>query len=412
MRAGSSRGSRTWPGEPSIVLNGPSGVGGTLEFKTAAPSGVKASLALALNNTKVLDGSDVKVGLTASSGMSLFLPVAPPAPVSVTGDLDLGINLSKSNPAGVLVIGSDALGAKLAIGELGVALRLKNSEPRMAVFVRQAKATIKPTDAFLKLILGEGITFDFAVEAEADKAGQLRLTNGTGLRASLPLPTLADRSLQAATHQHRSRSDRQQLPASPGRAVRDRSASNSVPSRHRSIGWGSCSISTSPTRRDRSAFAFKPPNGIGLVLDAGIIKGGGYLGVDADGYAGVLELKMLAVGVKAIAILNTKSEAGFSLLLLIFGQFPAIQLSFGFTLTGVGGLIGVQHTASPTALSQGIGNGSLDAVLFPENPVGDAPRIINTLRTCFRSSAAASSSARCWSSAGARRASSRCGSAC
>ena len=131
------------------------------------------------------------------------------------------------------------------------------------------------------------------------------------------------------------------------------------------------------------AFAFKPPNGIGLSLDAGIVKGGGYLAVDQNGYAGVLELKMLAVDVKAIALLNTHSEAGFSLLLLIFGQFPAIQLSFGFTLTGIGGLIGVQHTASPPALSQALSAGQLDAVLFPDNPVANAPQIINTLRTMF-----------------------------
>ncbi len=131
------------------------------------------------------------------------------------------------------------------------------------------------------------------------------------------------------------------------------------------------------------AFAFKPPNGIGLSLDAGIVKGGGYLAVDQHGYAGVLELKMLAVDVKAIALLDTHSDAGFSLLLLIFGQFPAIQLSFGFTLTGIGGLIGVQHTASPPALSQALSAGQLDAVLFPDNPVANAPQIVNTLRTMF-----------------------------
>jgi len=122
------------------------------------------------------------------------------------------------------------------------------------------------------------------------------------------------------------------------------------------------------------AFEFKPPNGIGLSLDAGIVKGGGFLGVDENGYAGILELKMLVVDVKAIALLNTHSEAGFSLLLLIFGQFPAIQLSFGFTLTGVGGLIGVQHTASRPALSNALSAGQLDAVLFPDNPVANAPQ--------------------------------------
>ena len=122
---------------------------------------------------------------------------------------------------------------------------------------------------------------------------------------------------------------------------------------------------------------------------------------------------MLAVDVKAIALLNTHSEAGFSLLLLIFGQFPAIQLSFGFTLTGVGGLIGVQHTASPPALSQALGAGQLDAVLFPgESGRQRAADHQHAARRCFRSRAAASSSGRCWSSGGARRASSPCASAC
>src|SRR5207248_917281 len=51
--------------------------------------------------------------------------------------------------------------------------------------------------------------------------------------------------------------------------------------------------------------------------------------------------------------------------------------------TGVGGLIGVQHTASPPALSQALSAGQLDAVLFPDNPVQNAPQIINTLRTIF-----------------------------
>ncbi|MBY0237138.1 MAG: hypothetical protein K2W93_19325, partial [Burkholderiaceae bacterium] len=82
--------------------------------------------------------------------------------------------------------------------------------------------------------------------------------------------------------------------------------------------------------------------------------------------------------------LNTKvPDAGWSLLLLIFGNFPSIQLSFGFTLTGLGGLIGLQHTTSTDALAKGLASGALDAILFPANPVGDAPQIINTLRTLF-----------------------------
>ena len=40
------------------------------------------------------------------------------------------------------------------------------------------------------MILGDGISVALDVVAEADKAGTLRFVNGTGLRVSLPVPTL------------------------------------------------------------------------------------------------------------------------------------------------------------------------------------------------------------------------------
>lgn len=369
-------------GKPVWTLPAPAGLGATLEFDIGASNAIKAALDLQLKRNAPLDGNSFQIDLSAKAGVSLLLPVAPPGPARVSGDFDVGISVSRASAAGALVIGSDALGATLAIGELGIALKLANGEPRLGFFARKGKATLKPSDGFLKLILGDGIALDFAVEAEADRFGQLRLTNGTGLKASLPVPTLPTGpfKLQGITFG---------LEPDAGSFLKlkiELSASFGV-----ELGPFQASVDRLGVLLELNiddaarplAFAFKLPNGIGLALDAGIVKGGGYLAVDEQGYAGTLELKMLAVGVKAIAILNTRSEAGFSLLLLIFGQFPAIQLSFGFTLTGVGGLIGVQHTASPTALSQGIGNGSLDAVLFPANPVGDAPRIINTLRTLF-----------------------------
>jgi len=133
---------------------------------------------------------------------------------------------------------------------------------------------------------------------------------------------------------------------------------------------------------------FKPPNGIGLVLDAGIVKGGGYLFLDPDKgeYAGALELKFMVVGIKAIGILTTKmpdGSSGWALLLMIFGQFPPIQLGFGFVLTGIGGMIGLQHSTSIEGLQASLASGVLDDILFPSDPVAEAPRIINRLRTVF-----------------------------
>jgi hypothetical protein len=353
-----------------------------IKFKTDAPTGLETKLDLKLNQAQALGNSGFSIGLSASSAASIFLPVLPLGPVQAAGDFVLSISLARIKDA--LTIGSDALGVKLFIDELGAALNLKNGAPNLAFFARRGKATLKPNDDFLKLILGEGISLDFTVEAEADQFGKLRLKNGTGLKASLPVPTLPtgpfelqliNLGLDPVNGDFRHLTV--ELSASFGVELGPFQASIDKLGMLLNL-----NIVNNPPSL---TFDFKPPNGIGLSLDAGIVKGGGYLNIDIPRgeYAGTLDLNMLAVGVKAIAILSTKTDAGFSLLLLIYGQFPAIQLSFGFTLTGIGGLIGVQHTASPTALSQGIGNGSLDAVLFPANPVGDAPKIINTLRTLF-----------------------------
>lgn len=366
-------------GKPTLTLSVPGGLNGSIAFDPAPPSAIKASLNLAFNRSQPIDGTNISIGLTGSAGVEVLVPVAPPSGVAVSGTYVFGLDVRRKGNA--LTIGSDELGATLSVGELGIALQLANGTPSLQFIARDAKAVIKPADGFLKLILGDGISVGFDLSAQADAAGKLRLVNGTGLRASLPVPTLPTGPFEL------------QL-INLGLEPRDGSFSKLSVEVSASFGVSLGPFAASVDRLgvlleldlgggSPIAFAFKPPNGIGLSLDAGIVKGGGYLRVDENGYAGVLELKMLAVDVKAIAILNTHSEAGFSLLLLIFGQFPAIQLSFGFTLTGVGGLIGVQHTASPPALSQALSAGQLDAVLFPDNPVANAPQIINTLRTMF-----------------------------
>ena len=138
------------------------------------------------------------------------------------------------------------------------------------------------------------------------------------------------------------------------------------------------------------AFGFKPPNGVGLSLDVGVVKGGGYLYFDFDReeYAGVLELSILAiVTVKAIGLITTKmpdGSKGFSLLIIITAEFgTGIQLGFGFTLLGLGGLLGLNRTMNLPPLMEGVRTGAINSIMFPENPVENAPRIISDLRTIF-----------------------------
>jgi hypothetical protein len=135
-------------------------------------------------------------------------------------------------------------------------------------------------------------------------------------------------------------------------------------------------------------FDFKPPSGIGLSLDAGVVKGGGFLYIDEPKgeYAGILELSFGPVSIKAIGILTTKLPGGadgWALLLLVFGEFTPIQLGFGFNLSGVGGIIGLQHGVSIQALQDGLRTGVLDSVLFPRDPVANAPTLLAQLRLVF-----------------------------
>lgn len=136
------------------------------------------------------------------------------------------------------------------------------------------------------------------------------------------------------------------------------------------------------------ALTFAPPRGIGLTLDIGDLHGGGFVFHDPvrHEYAGVLELAWGPVAFKAIAIVTTElpgGEPGWSLLVVLFGEFEPIPVGFGFYVTGLGGLIGVQHGVDGDALRSGLKTGVLDSVLFPKDPVANAPRLLNQMRVVF-----------------------------
>lgn len=135
---------------------------------------------------------------------------------------------------------------------------------------------------------------------------------------------------------------------------------------------------------------FQPPRGVGLSIDAGAVKGGGFLGIDVPRgeYTGMLQLSILdVVTVTAIGIINTKlpdGSEGFAFLAIISVEFnPGIQLGFGFTLLGVGGLVGLNRSMDLDALVAGARSGSIDTILFPKDIIANATRIISDLKTFF-----------------------------
>jgi len=135
---------------------------------------------------------------------------------------------------------------------------------------------------------------------------------------------------------------------------------------------------------------FKPPNGLGLSIDAGAVIGGGYLFFDfeKEEYAGVLELTIAGfISAKAIGLITTKmpdGSKGFSMIIIITAEFnPPLQLGYGFTLNGIGGLLGLNRTVLLDPLRDGVRTGAVNNIMFPTNVIANAPRIISDLKAIF-----------------------------
>ncbi len=88
----------------------------------------------------------------------------------------------------------------------------------------------------------------------------------------------------------------------------------------------------------------------------------------AGGYGGTLELPLGPVQVSATAVMAVV-EGQPSFLAILGAQFlPPIQLSFGFSLDRVGGIVGVNRRADSEALRDAVRSGTVGDVLFAVSP--------------------------------------------
>ena len=132
---------------------------------------------------------------------------------------------------------------------------------------------------------------------------------------------------------------------------------------------------------------FKPPSGAGLVVDAAGVSGGGFLAHDEarHEYSGVLQLQFTDFSLQAFGLITTQvaGKAGYSLIALVDADFPPVQLGWGFTLNGVGGLLAINRGASVDALRAALKANQLSSILFPKNAITNAPQILAQLDSLF-----------------------------
>ena len=330
-------------------------------------------------------------------------------PRETTADLRLGAAFSRTNSAASFVMLGAAGGSRLEMQGLSASVRIdmqfsSSGQTRMAVdpavefSVTGGKAVLdfSQADGFLARIFqdkGFTVSFDLTGGWSMSRGGYLR--GGAGLEATIPvhldlLGTLSIEtiylSLQSISHGIR---DGLELVAAttatiklgPITATVERvgfTAALRFPSGGGNLGVANLDL------------GFKPPTGLGVVIDTPVVVGGGYLRFDPQTaeYSGIIQLEVAeTIAVKAIGLLTTRlpgGAKGYSLLVLISAEgFAPIQLGLGFTLTGIGGLLGVNRTARVDVLRNGLKQGTLGSVLFPQDPIRNAPQIVSDLRAVF-----------------------------
>jgi hypothetical protein len=130
------------------------------------------------------------------------------------------------------------------------------------------------------------------------------------------------------------------------------------------------------------------PTGIGLSVSADVITGGGAVRIDPQTgrYSGLLQLRAGQVGITGVGLLDTRlpgRSPGYALLIALQATFPAIEVGFGFALTGVGGLLALNRRVDVDALRGRLASGTADRILAPQDPVRNAPALLADLDTVF-----------------------------
>jgi hypothetical protein len=130
-----------------------------------------------------------------------------------------------------------------------------------------------------------------------------------------------------------------------------------------------------------------PPKGIGLLFDIkGTVKGGGFISYDAaqQEYSGALQLNATIKGARVdftgLGMLDTSIPGhphDWALLVIVTAAGFSWEVGGGFAITGLGGVVGYNRTIDTDAIAAGLRTKSLDAILFPPDPVAQAPHIFS-----------------------------------
>lgn len=329
---------------------------------------------------KILPYRNVFVDLTATAAGFAIGPQG----LTILGASDkTGVSINPSVMLPGFLIGS-MKGSRLEIGQLKISgdVNLNKSRQEYGLLLDMGSSTLVISaddgDGFLQKILpAEGIRADFDLAIGWSNKKGLYFRGSAGLDAELPVSKSRFGFLTLNSVHLSIMTDGSDIQSSVAASVSVQlgpvvasvdglglKANFSFPDDGGNLGLLDLSL------------GFKPPNGVGLAIAAGVVVGGGFLHFDPQKgeYSGIVELQIAEkIAVKALGLLTTRlpdGSKGFSLLIIITAEgFKPIPLPLGFRLTGIGGLLALHRTFAEDALRSGLKNHALDSVMFPKDPI-------------------------------------------
>jgi hypothetical protein len=133
--------------------------------------------------------------------------------------------------------------------------------------------------------------------------------------------------------------------------------------------------------------SFATPTGIGVMIDADVVKGGGFLRITDNQIAGALELAItlgsLELSVQAFGIIQSiNGEISFIVIMSV--EFsPPIEIFLGLTLNAIGGVFGFNRTVDSTGLRGLVRDGRTNDVLIPHDLMARADLVLAAVATVF-----------------------------
>jgi len=339
------------------------------------------TLALKLGSATAVGGAPLGFAIVKNG-------VTVPAGSSPAIDASLGLSRRRSGTGPAVQIGS--AGTRLELGsiaaEVGAQISATKVSPFVSADILDARIAVTPGDGdtFLKAVLPPGgLQVPFELGVSWSEAQGLTFRGGASLEIALPVGVdlgflkipVVNLSLGVSGQG-----------VALGLAATADLAIGPIAATIERMGVA-VALAPKPAGSPGTAgpidvrLKFLPPKGIGMNVKAGPVEGGGYIFLDPEAgeYAGILHLQIAPVSVTAIGLLQTKlpgGRDGFSLVVLLSASFPPIQIAMGFTLNGLGGLLGINRAMNVDALRDGVRSGAVGSLLFPVDPVPRARQII------------------------------------